>query len=112
VRETVEDAAVEIFFVTAGNEIRCHLTTELNPETLALPPGPGTVEFTCPALGLQPGLYTVAASVKHRGGPMGGDLDHDPRCTVLRVDPGRMVRGDFYTPQSWRRVPFAPAAAS
>ncbi len=109
-RETVEDAAVEIFLNTTENELRCHLTTELSPETLSLHPGAGTVEFTCSSLGLQPGLYKVAASIKHRGGPMGGDLHHS-HCAMLRVDPGMMVRGDFYTPQSWRRVP-AGAAAS
>jgi hypothetical protein len=31
-------------------------------------------------------------------------IDWRHQCLTLRVDPGRLVRGTFYTPHRWRLV--------
>jgi homopolymeric O-antigen transport system ATP-binding protein len=103
-RERIPDAVFEIFFYTADGALRCQLTTEAGDAPLTLVPGSGTVEFRCPALGLQPGMYGIDATIKHRHAPPGDDIDWQYRCAMLRVDPGRAVRGDFYVPHEWRLV--------
>ena len=119
VREPVPDAAFELFFLTQEGEIHCQLSTELSGARIDLRPGRGEVEFTWPELGLLPGLYRVSASIKHRGGAPGADIDHHPAAGVLRVDPGRNVAGTFYAPHAWRMLdatpqlrPPAPATAA
>jgi ABC-type polysaccharide/polyol phosphate transport system ATPase subunit len=109
VREHVPDAAVEVFFLSQDGEIHCQLSTELNGSRIELWPGRGEVEFTWPELGLLPGPYRVSASLKHRGGAPGADIDHHPACGVLRVDPGKSVRGAFYAPHRWRVSAPTPA---
>jgi len=104
VREPVTDAAFEIFFFSHDGDLHCHLTTELDDELIDLDLGTGTVEFFASELGLLPGVYNIGVTIKHRGGPMGGDIDWRPHCAILRVDPGKMVRGNFYMPHQWRHV--------
>jgi hypothetical protein len=63
-----------------------------------LEPGLGQVEFNCPMLTMQRGLYSVDVCIERRG----EILMWQPRCAVLRVGVGRIVQGDFYLAHSTR----------
>jgi hypothetical protein len=45
---------------------------------------------------MQRGLYSVDVLIERRGEV----LDWRPRCSLLRVDPGKIVAGDFYLEHS------------
>ncbi len=101
-REHVEDAVFEVFFYTADGKLQCQFTTELSERRIALESGSGAIEFSCAEIGLQPGIYSVDATIKQRNAPAGADIDWQYRCAMLRVDPGKMVRGKFYVPHDWQ----------
>jgi ABC-type polysaccharide/polyol phosphate transport system ATPase subunit len=63
-------------------------------------PGFGTVEFYCPVLPLQPGLYRVDVSLESNEYV----IDRRQRCSTLRVDPGKVVLGDFYFDHTWQII--------
>ena len=107
-RERVADAVFEIVLSTADREVICHLTTEVSGGRLNLEPGEGVLEFFCPELGLPPGLYYADAAVKERGAPEA--IHWLYQAAMLRVDPGKVVRGRFYQPHSWSLTRGAPAA--
>jgi ABC-type polysaccharide/polyol phosphate transport system ATPase subunit len=98
--ETVEDAVFELFLYTGNRELLCHLSTEFDARRLDLAAGAGIAEFSCAELGLKPGIYYADATIKQRGAL--DDLDWQRNCATLRVDPGRMGRGQFYLPHEWR----------
>jgi hypothetical protein len=76
-----------------------YLCTELVSEPiLPLEQGVGQVEFDCPMLTMQRGIYSVDLSIERRG----ETLEERPRCGLLRVDAERIVRGDFYLAHSAR----------
>jgi hypothetical protein len=104
VREQVSDAVIELFFYTPEGVLKCEFTTEFGEEKLALSPGTAIVEFCCPELQLQPGLYYLDITIKHREAALGDDIDWKARCASVRVDPGRLVRGEFYSQHDWRVV--------
>ena len=104
-RERVSDCAFEAFFYTGDRNLHCQFTTELSDRQIDLEPGAGVIEFSCDEIGLQPDLYYVDVTIKERGGTFGSDIDWQRGCTVLRVDPGTMVRGNFYMPHEWRFEP-------
>jgi hypothetical protein len=104
VKDYIADAVMEVFFFTPEGVLTCEFTTEFGEENLALSPGRATVEFLCRELQLQPGLYSVDISIKQRDAAFGDDIDVRARCASLRVDPGRLVRGEFYAQHEWRVV--------
>jgi hypothetical protein len=65
-------------------------------------PGRAAVEFSMPGVGLQPGIYGIGATIRHRSGAE--TIDWSYGRTTLCVEPGRSVRGSFYTPHEWRLV--------
>ena len=99
----VEDAVVEVFYYSRdGRTLHCQQTTAVAGGELVLMPGAGAVEFSMPGLGLQPGLYSVGASIRRRTG--GDAIDWHYGRTTLYVEPGKSVRGYFYTPHEWRLI--------
>ncbi|MBV9958687.1 MAG: ABC transporter ATP-binding protein [Acidobacteria bacterium] len=98
--EAVEDAVFELFFYTGNRELLCHLSTEFDARRLDLSAGAGIAEFSCAELGLKPVIYYADATIKQRGAL--DDLDWQRNCATLRVDPGKMGRGQFYMPHEWR----------
>ena len=98
----IEDASFNIVFFTADNQPCCHLTTEGGAPPLRIRPGAGTLEFLCPELGLVPGVYYVDVGIKRIGAPDGVNLHWLSRCLVLRVDPGKIVRGKFHMAHTWQ----------
>ncbi len=76
-----------------------YLCTELvSDPNLRLEYGPGQVEFECPVLTMQRGLYSVDLCIERRG----EILERLPRAGLLRVGVGRIVQGDFYMAHSAR----------
>lgn len=100
--EQIKDAVFEVFFYSQDDKLNCQFTTEVSGAHIDLEPGAGTVEFFCPELGLQPGLYYVDVVIKERGAPK--SINWQARRATVRVDPGKIVRGNFYAPHEWRMV--------
>jgi ABC-type polysaccharide/polyol phosphate transport system ATPase subunit len=111
VAEPVDDGAIELFFYSRdGRTLYSQCTTALSGGTLRLDPGHGALEFVIPELGLQPGIYSLGALIRHRLSPE--SLDWFYRASLLFVEPGKTVRGYFYEPHHWRVVADPPEAAA
>jgi hypothetical protein len=65
-----------------------------------LPVGTGTVVFNCDALSLQPGIYRADVCVKERHASEA--INWQYHAGTLRVDPGKVTRGQFYQDNRWR----------
>jgi len=75
-----------------------------NREPLRLDEGDGEIEFDVDELALLPGICHLSARITHRGQPSNKAIDWLHQCLTLRVDPGKSVRGTFYTLHRWRLV--------
>jgi ABC-type polysaccharide/polyol phosphate transport system ATPase subunit len=74
-----------------------YLCTQLSSqEGLRLEAGLGQIEFACSMLTMQRGVYSVDVLIERRGEV----LDWRPRCSLLRVNLGKVVAGDFYLEHS------------
>jgi hypothetical protein len=77
----------------------CQLTTETSGEPIDLPRGPGTLRFDCRELALQPGMYHANVCVKERVASEA--INWQYQAATIRVDPGKVTRGQFYQANSW-----------
>ena len=103
VSRAVKDAVVELFYYSRdGRVLHCQQSTAVGGGELTLLPGNGAIEFSMPGLGLQPGVYAIGATIRERTGSE--TIDWWYGRTALSVEPGRAVRGYFYTPHDWRLV--------
>jgi hypothetical protein len=98
--EPVEDAVFEIFVRTGDLTEICQLTTETSGEPIDLPRGRGILRFDCRELGLQPGMYHANVCVKERMAPEA--INWQYHAATIRVDPGKVTRGQFYQANTWR----------
>jgi hypothetical protein len=97
----IRNAVVEVFFYSRdGRTLMFQQTTAHSGGELTLSPGTGDIEFGMPALGLQPGIYTIGATIRERAAS--GAIDWFYGHTTLYVEPGKSVRGYFYAPHEWR----------
>jgi len=96
--ENLDEVAFNIFIYWPSGYLCAQLTTAVSEPHLRIPPGSGMIEFYCPVLEVQPGLYRVDISIESNG----KYVNRQQRCARLRVDPGKMVFGDFYINSSWR----------
>ena len=109
VTRAVPDAVIEVFYYSRdGRTLHCQQSTAVYGGTLTLLPGQRRLEFTCEAMGLQPGVYAIGASIRERTSP--GTLDWWYGARLLYVEPGKSVRGYFYAPHEWRWADAAVAA--
>ena len=97
----VPDAVFELFFYSPDGQMHCMFTTEYGGAAVNLGRGAGAVEFYTAGLGLLPDVYTVDVVIKRRGDPAGSGVDWQARCATIRVDPSRVVRGNFYHHHEW-----------
>jgi hypothetical protein len=72
---------------------------------ICLEPGAGVVEFQCPVLPVVPGLYRVDLVIEANG----QEINLRERCATLRVEPGKIVSGDFYIENNWKVTLHTPA---
>jgi ABC-type polysaccharide/polyol phosphate transport system ATPase subunit len=99
----IDDAAIELFFYSRdGRVLHCQCSTALSGEALRLPAGRGALEFVMAETGLQPGVYSIGATIRQR--LTSEAIDWFYGRTLLYVEPGKSVRGYFYTPHTWRVV--------
>jgi hypothetical protein len=99
----IQDAVVEVFYYSRdGMTLHFQQSTAIGGGELTLAPGRGVIEFSMPGLGLQPGIYSIGATIRERGGA--DTIDWFYGRTALYVEPGKSVRGYFYTPHDWRLV--------
>lgn len=96
----VKDAVFEVFVRTGDLTEICQLTTETSGAPIDLPRGAGTLRFTCPELALQPGIYHANVCVKERQASEA--INWQYQAATLRIDPGKITRGQFYQGNSWR----------
>jgi ABC-type polysaccharide/polyol phosphate transport system ATPase subunit len=103
VKAPVRDAVVELFYYSRdGRVLHCQHSTAVAGGELTLLPGKGAIEFSSPGIGLQPGIYAVGATIRQRTGA--DTIDWFYGRTLLYVEPGKSVRGHFFTPHDWRVV--------
>jgi len=96
----IPSAVVEVSYCTHGGAVLfCQQTTALSGPRLTLNRGVGAIEFRTEELGLQPGCYDVTCRIMTESGET---LHTFVRPERLVVDSGRMIRGYFYMPQTWR----------
>jgi ABC-type glutathione transport system ATPase component len=97
----VHDAVVEVFYYSRdGRTLHCQQSTALSGAPFTLTPGRRGLEFTCDAMGLQPGIYAIGASIRERTAATTIDWWYGAR--MLAVERGKSVRGYFYAPHEWR----------
>lgn len=99
--EPIQDVAFNVHFFTQNHKLCCIFSNEREEEPLMLAPGAGYLEFTCPELGLVPGIYYADIGIKPRGAASGYNFHWLERCATLRVDPGKMTSGSFHMPHMW-----------
>ena len=99
----IEDPVFELLFYSAEDHLHCHYTTALTGERIPALQGSGVVEITCDEFGLTPGVFKIDATLLRRGAL--APYDWKPRQYLLKVLPGKRVRGMFYSPHRWRLLP-------
>jgi ABC-type polysaccharide/polyol phosphate transport system ATPase subunit len=102
VHDPIPNGAIAVYFMNTDGGIAAQFTTALNGSKIDMMPGPGTVEFSCTELGLQPGVYSIDICVEQFGTKDTFEWQHG--CTAIHVEPGAVVRGVFFMPHTWRRV--------
>ena len=100
--ERIPAAGFSLFFWGLDTRLHCQFSTFLSGPRLDLAPGPGMVEFACEELGLQPGVYVVDVNMERLG--KAENLDWQSRCATVQVSAGKRVRGEFFSPHSWRML--------
>jgi ABC-type polysaccharide/polyol phosphate transport system ATPase subunit len=94
-RAPLEDVKVRVSFNWSSGYLCTELVSDPN---LRLGYGSGQVEFECPVLTMQRGLYSVDLCIERRG----EILERLPRAGLLRVGIGRIIQGDFYMAHATR----------
>jgi ABC-type polysaccharide/polyol phosphate transport system ATPase subunit len=92
---TQEPITVISFYWPSGY-LCTQLTSAGSCQEQALQDGLVSVEFVCPVLTMQRGLYRVDITIER-----GSELIGQWRCcSLLRVEPGKIIGGDFYLEHS------------
>jgi ABC-type polysaccharide/polyol phosphate transport system ATPase subunit len=107
VTSQIDDVVVELFYYSRdGRTLHCQQSTAVSDAPVTLRPGQRRIEFVCEAVGLQPGVYSVGASIRQGHGPAAIDWWYGTK--MLYVEPGKSMRGYFFAAHEWR---WADAAA-
>ena len=103
--ERLTDVSFHIDFWSQDGELACNFMSEQSGGPIELDTGPGEIEFQCPELGLRPGIYKLEVGVKPRAGMADFTLGWVHDCEMIRVDPGKPMRGSFFAPNRWTMRP-------
>ncbi len=98
-----------LFYSTNDGSLQSHCTSA-GRDGIDLERGGGSVEFDLPALGLQPGIYTLGVTVTERGASQPCAWQYGR--TTLYVEDGMGLRGRFYMPHAFRVLPGEAAKAA
>jgi hypothetical protein len=108
-REPLQNVAFYVYFYNEDWILCSHFTTEAEGPVVNLRPGAGAVEFSCPELGLKPGIYFTDVVIKKRDAAPGVEIHWLARCSTILVNEGKATPGAFYMPHTWRFTPEAKA---
>jgi len=97
----IEKGVFGIYFCLEGGGVACQFSTAATGDMIDIETGPGTIEFACPVLGLQPGSYHIDATIERLGEP--DFIDWHYRCAVISVEKGKVLKGNFVIPHSWQK---------
>jgi ABC-type polysaccharide/polyol phosphate transport system ATPase subunit len=95
-KEPVQDPIVTISFYWPSGYLCTQLTSAGGCHVQAPPNGSVDFDFSCPMLTMQRGLYRVDIAIE-RGSEI---IGHWRGCSLLRVNPGKIILGDFYVEHS------------
>jgi ABC-type polysaccharide/polyol phosphate transport system ATPase subunit len=98
--KSLSNVAFKISIYWPSGYLCFELATNSADSRLDIHPGSGTVEFCCPVLSFQPGLYRVDVILESNGYV----IDRRQRCATLHVDVGKVTLGDFYMDHTWRII--------
>jgi ABC-type polysaccharide/polyol phosphate transport system ATPase subunit len=88
----VEGLIACILFYWPSGYLCAQLTSSGSSKSDEMGEGPVMFDFTCPVLTMQRGLYRVDVTIQSDKEL----IEHWKCCSVLRVDVGKLVVGDFY----------------
>jgi ABC-type polysaccharide/polyol phosphate transport system ATPase subunit len=91
-KQPVHDPLVSISIYWPSGYLCTQLTWPGRCHPCTLREGPVRLEFVCPLVTLQRGLYRVDVSIERDG----EIVAHWRSCALLRVDSGKIILGDFY----------------
>lgn len=97
----IPEGSLSLYFLTSDAGIAAQWTTSLSGRPINMQIGPGSVEFTCDELGLQPGVYQIDATIEKNG--TADEYEWQHACASIHVDVGK-TRGSFYMPHTWRET--------
>jgi hypothetical protein len=92
----VVDPFVTVAIYWPSGYLCTEMTSTVVPPAGAAYEGALSFDFACPILTLQRGLYRIDITLDGAGGTVG----HWQGCSLLRVDPGLIIQGDFYLAHS------------
>lgn len=101
VHRRIPRGSVSLYFLLSDRSVAAQWSTSVSGQPLDMREGPGSVEFTCDELGLQPGVYQIDTTIEKCGTSEEYEWQH--ACATIHVDTGKIVRGAFYMPHSWRQ---------
>ena len=91
-----QDPIITISFYWPSGYLCTQLTSAASYQDQTLHDGLVSVDFVCPVLTMQRGLYRVDIAIER-----GSELIGEWRCcSLLRVEPGKIIAGDFYLQHS------------
>ena len=96
ISQSIQDPIVTISFYWPSGYLCTQLTSASSRHIQALHDGLVSFDFLCPVLTMQRGLYRVDIAIE-RGSEVIGNWRG---CSLLRVDPGKIILGDFYIEHS------------
>jgi hypothetical protein len=95
--EWLNNISLSVFIYWPSGYLCTQITTATSGRELSLEPAAHVVEFHCPVLELQPGIYRIDLLIESNG----QELDRRQRCAILRVQPGKAAFGDFFVDHTW-----------
>jgi ABC-type polysaccharide/polyol phosphate transport system ATPase subunit len=96
--ERLSGITINLFFWWPSGYLCSQLSTAVDGHDITLEMGEGNVEFLCPILAMQPGMYRVDVEITRNS----AIVERQQGYSILRVDPGKVILGDFYMPHSCR----------
>jgi hypothetical protein len=102
VHRHIPQGSVSLYFLFSDRSIAAQWSTSSSGRPLDLRPGPGSLEFSCDELGLQPGLYQIDTTIEMCGPAEEYEWQH--ACATIHIEAGKLVRGTFYMPHTWRQT--------
>lgn len=100
--EPIRDVEAGLFFLAADGRVLAQFSNRFLGQRLDIAVGPGVIEFTCPSLGLLPGVYYIDTSFENLAESELHDWQH--RCATIKVEAQEPIRGEFMMAHTFRHI--------